>query len=332
MNSTPPDPESSLPLYQRIAETLRWQIATGVLRPGEALPSARSAAEAWKANRHTVRRAYQELVRAGLATSRPRGRTVIAASAAGAAAAAPAPAPALPGASAAPGPEAFVAQVLVAARLHHGLGPRELARRILERAGPGPPGPAELAVVECNHYQASTLAEQVAARWDVRATPRVLSELDELPPAPVVSTLFHFEELRDRWPRRAGEVRFLPLVTDPALAREVERRVAAGRTRRLTILSSRDHLESENLSRSLYPLLPPGEYEHVLATPDEGTVVQHAERTDGVVLVAPRLWDGTPPAARAHPAVVPIDYRFDAVDLEMLGLGLGWADSVAVSG
>lgn len=57
-------------LYQQIAETMRRQILTGELKPGDRLPSVREAAEQWSCTVGTIQRAYQELAQAGLITSR----------------------------------------------------------------------------------------------------------------------------------------------------------------------------------------------------------------------------------------------------------------------
>jgi molybdate-binding protein/DNA-binding transcriptional regulator YhcF (GntR family) len=57
-------------LYQQIAETLRRQILSGELKPGDRLPSVRQAAGQWNCTVGTVQRAYQELAQAGLITSR----------------------------------------------------------------------------------------------------------------------------------------------------------------------------------------------------------------------------------------------------------------------
>lgn len=58
-------------LYRKITEAVRMQILRGELRPGEQLPSVRAMAEQWGCTLGTIQRAYQELVRHGLVTSRP---------------------------------------------------------------------------------------------------------------------------------------------------------------------------------------------------------------------------------------------------------------------
>ncbi|HIC89429.1 MAG TPA: GntR family transcriptional regulator [Anaerolineae bacterium] len=56
-------------LYQRIAETIRVQIARGELKPGDRLPSVRDLARQYQCTPGTVNRAYVELAREGLVTA-----------------------------------------------------------------------------------------------------------------------------------------------------------------------------------------------------------------------------------------------------------------------
>lgn len=58
-------------LYYQIAEAIRQDIRNETLRPGDRLPSVRELASRWNCTIGTVQRAYEELVRQGLVTSRP---------------------------------------------------------------------------------------------------------------------------------------------------------------------------------------------------------------------------------------------------------------------
>lgn len=58
-------------LYRKIADSIRMQILRGELRPGQQLGSVRLMAGQWGCTLGTIQRAYQELVRHGLVTSRP---------------------------------------------------------------------------------------------------------------------------------------------------------------------------------------------------------------------------------------------------------------------
>ena len=71
------DLRSSVPIYQQIAEGIRAEIAVGVYRPGEGLPSIRNLAVRLKVNQNTVHKSYGELEAEGLITpaSRPMSKS-----------------------------------------------------------------------------------------------------------------------------------------------------------------------------------------------------------------------------------------------------------------
>lgn len=75
------DADSSRPLFEQVAASVRADVLTGRLGPGDRLPSAKELAGALEINLHTVLRAYQQLRDEGLVDLR-RGRgAVISASA-----------------------------------------------------------------------------------------------------------------------------------------------------------------------------------------------------------------------------------------------------------
>ncbi len=72
------DPKSGVPLYVQIREQIKYLIATGVLGPGDQLPTIRELAVELTVNPNTVARAYSELEREGfLATQQGRGTFVL---------------------------------------------------------------------------------------------------------------------------------------------------------------------------------------------------------------------------------------------------------------
>ena len=64
------DPNSHVPIYEQIADSIRAGIAAGIYRPGEMLPSLRKMAISLVVNPNTVQRAYEALEREGLVHSR----------------------------------------------------------------------------------------------------------------------------------------------------------------------------------------------------------------------------------------------------------------------
>ena len=60
---------SVTPIYRQIAEQVRLAVATGVLSPGESMPSVRNLADRLGVHVNTVVKAYAELVRDGVLDS-----------------------------------------------------------------------------------------------------------------------------------------------------------------------------------------------------------------------------------------------------------------------
>src|SRR5262245_27132254 len=134
------DHDSPVPLYHQIAEAITYRIATGLLRPGEALPSVRDAAVQLRVSLHTVRRAYAELARLGLVIIAGARGTRVADGAAGRSG------------RQATAAERFVQRVVREANEKHGLAPQDLSRLIANWSAPPATG-ATASVVECSLSQ-----------------------------------------------------------------------------------------------------------------------------------------------------------------------------------
>ena len=55
------DPDSAVPIYLQIVHSIKHQVATGRLKPGEQLPTVRELATDLRVNPNTVARAYDQL-------------------------------------------------------------------------------------------------------------------------------------------------------------------------------------------------------------------------------------------------------------------------------
>lgn len=68
------DFHSGLPIYTQIVEQVRSQLANGILKPGDQLPTVRALAEELRINFNTVARAYRMLDEARIiSTQQGRG-------------------------------------------------------------------------------------------------------------------------------------------------------------------------------------------------------------------------------------------------------------------
>ena len=59
------DYRDAKPIYTQIVENFRAQIASGILQPGDKLPSVRELAQKLSINPNTIQRAYRELEMGG---------------------------------------------------------------------------------------------------------------------------------------------------------------------------------------------------------------------------------------------------------------------------
>ena len=62
------EPSSAVPIYCQVAEQIREQIAAGLLKPGQQVPSVRQLAADLAVNQNTILKVYNELVREGILT------------------------------------------------------------------------------------------------------------------------------------------------------------------------------------------------------------------------------------------------------------------------
>jgi DNA-binding transcriptional regulator YhcF (GntR family) len=304
------DPKSPVPLYHQLAEALRYRIATGVLKPESRLPPLRIAARDWGVNLHTIRRAYSELEAAGVVETRvPQGTRVKAAAAV------------RHGRSSAPARARFVQAFVNEARLRHGMSVDDLARE-LTRSEPAA-RERSISVVECSQTQCDDLAAQVSDRWRVRALPRSLQQNGVPPPGLIVATYFHYNDVRQRWPERIGDLRFLPIAPEPELASRLKRgRRGTGKWN--AVLCERDISMARNIAADLGRLLAAKDFhlETEVVSKAEACLKRKGART--AILLSPRMWGELPARLREDPRVHQVRYVFDPGALEELGAEQGW--------
>ena len=68
---------SAVPVYRQIIDQIKYQIARGVLRPGDRLPSVRDLARQLPVNQNTVLKAYDLLAAEGVVSRRQGDGTFV---------------------------------------------------------------------------------------------------------------------------------------------------------------------------------------------------------------------------------------------------------------
>jgi len=310
-----PDHKSPVPLYHQLVETLRYRIATGQLRPGDALPSLRAASKRWGVHWHTVRHAYGELAEAGLVVIRcPQGARVKAT---------------LPAPSANLGVEGladFLADVSTQARERFGLSASRLSELLAaSSAASTARSPNTATFVECNDSQAKDYADQVMDRWSATVRAWSLDEAGEPPPGPILATFFHFIDVRSRWPHRHADMRFLPVTVAPSLVEELSRRRKEPGPIRV-MLAETNEARGRAAVADLLALLPADRFQVTAYLARRVAVLLEKDAKAAAVLFAPRLWSRLSARERKHPKAVQLRYAIEPEALAELGDVLGWTE------
>ena len=299
-----PNPDSSVPLFHQIVVALKHMIAVGTLAKGQRLPSVKEASRLWHVHFHTVRRAYHVLADEGLLlVGRGKPTTVVGDAV-------------TPGA---PALDAFLAQVLREAHESFGLSPEEFVSRLegmtRSAAHPG------IYMIECTEEQAAALAEDIRRRWNVETAGWALERPGEPPQGLLVSTFFHFQDVRRRWPGRLGDMHFIAIHPDPELGNGIRTRL--GRTPAQVLVCELEAAMADNVAADLRPLLSPmGVSAEPCVVNGDDDVLEKLE-AGAICLFAPRVWGGLPPRIRQHPGAFETRYCIRPPDLQALGSLIG---------
>jgi hypothetical protein len=265
----------------------------------------RQAAEEWGVAIQTVRHAYASLAREGLVES-GRGRRGTRVVASGST-------PVTETSDL----ETFLERVRQEAVERFGLDPEGLAAALARTAGTTRAEQPVVHIVECSEWQCRSLAQEIASHFDVDARPWPLDLGTEPPAGPVISTYFHYNDLRRMWPRRLGQVHFTTISPDPALVS-----VLAGARR--VLVCEHDESTAGALAADLVALLGEREVDieqWLIADPATTTL---GSRKGPPVLFPPRVWADLPESVRSHPRAVELRYVLDSQELQAIGRELGW--------
>lgn len=292
------DPEGAAPLYQQIVESLRYRISTGALRPGDRLPALRDAADAWSVNLHTVRKAYLALERDGLLEIRgPRGTFVAVERPMGGSEVAD-----------------FVLGVLTEGRRRFGFDAQGMIEAIerwaCERRD------ETIYVVECSRTLSRALARQIEERLPGRTRALLLDEVTDVGPGTIVSSYFHYNEVRARVADRLGDLRFVSIEPDRSWLVEVARSAARSRASSI-VLCETDRVMAPAITADVEAGLPNDAVPLRTEVPTEPASLLGSAHDD-TVLFSPSSWDRLTTDERADPRAKLLKFRIRESDLDRL--------------
>ena len=309
------DRGSPLPLYHQIAVTLRYRIATGQIAAGTALASYRLAAGEWGANLHTVRRAYQELQEEGLIRiDDRRGAVVIQQPRRG------------PGGNAF---DRFLAETIRTAGELYGADVKTIIEA-LHRSVEGVAERPAVWVLECSKALALALAEQINIRWGVDARPWLVDRVREVPPGAIVSTYFHFNDLRHALPQRLVDLEFVHIRPSAAVLDVVRNRLRQVGGHRVQVLET-DAAFAHGLLADLHHYFGTDVVIDLQLPSDPAAFLRQRTGRDPV-LVSPKNWDRLDQSLRRRSQVYELTYVADETDLKKVAQQLGWRAEKQLAG
>ncbi|UCC31984.1 MAG: hypothetical protein JSU86_06830, partial [Phycisphaerales bacterium] len=178
-------------------------------------------------------------------------------------------------------------------------------------------------VVECNEPQCVDHAREIESRWQVNARPWCLVRKGQPPAGPIVTTYFHHNEIRQRWPDRLREIRFAAIHLDPQLPARVERHRLRGRRTTLTLCEFEESM-AQAIASDLAMLFPPERYHIRLRVVDQASEVLQPSRSRTITLFSPRAWGALTPEERDDPRAIKARYMFPDEELHAMGKQFGW--------
>ncbi|MCH7591765.1 MAG: hypothetical protein IH989_03140 [Planctomycetes bacterium] len=223
-------------------------------------------------------------------------------------------------------PRAFVTRVVEEVSRDYELGVGELVDLIGKARAPALDTPV-VYVVECSQWQSECHAVELIEAWCVDAKPWSLEKGFEPPSDPIVSTYFHYNDIRRHWPHRLQHIHFVTIRPALWVVDELEARMP-GIGRKVVRVCERDAPTAENTAADLSAVIIAGVTRIETVVSDDPTAeLERAAGDEAVVLFSPRVWSALSSSDREHRCAIEVRYIFDQADLPALGRKLNWTPS-----
>lgn len=308
----PLNKKSHIPLYYQIIEAVQYQIATGRIKRGERLPSIRDLAEHWQMNMHTVRHAYKELEKLGLIfLNGPKGTTVSG------------NAHAIEKTKRPESVKSYVQKLIVEARTNYNLSPAELIAGIKAEEELFVPIKPKIFFIECNESQINDHKKEIESIWDVAVIPMILPNLEDLPEGELLSTYFHFNEIRMRWPRQFHRVSFLTIRPDTAIRAQILKRYGSNKGLDI-IICDQDEKKAPAIQADLEQIFLGEKFFLKTVIVKRAGELINKQNVDAPLLFTPRVWAQLNEKEKNNPQTFKVVYKIEAEELDSIGKEKQW--------
>ena len=313
------DTASRYPAHEQIKEQVRMALAFGELKPGDTLPSIRELGTELDIGPAIVRRAYEELARAGILTISRSRRVVVNREL-------------QYGGYREASKEQVrkLAEQVLKQVLKLGIHPQSFALYLQHRLRQAKSSENLILFGECNRVQAEQFAADISQAWGVPVRGMDFDSLRRLPQTATRETRylctvpFHYEEAC----RIARKHKLKVVTVSVHWDQEVLDRIASLKpgNRIALVFRKRDHEEYGRLFvRQIEGLFPnSGLHFGALALEDIEPISEWLERGEWQLLFfSNRIWDELPESVRSRPDVETPTLRADPVSLEKARLEVG---------
>jgi GntR family transcriptional regulator len=308
------DKNGPIPLFYQLMEAIRYRIAVGEILPGEQLPPLREMAKLLDVNMHTVRRSYRELQKLGLVElngakgSRVTLKRTDKKTESG---------------GIDKKLDQFLNDMIQQAMTKFSLSPDELAMRLDRLISVKTRSDDQIYFLECTESQSSDHQRELEALWDIRVTPLGLYSIENLPEGVIISTYFHFNEIRLRWPDRFRDILFVPIQPDHKIRREIQDRYPDPNQIQLRVCD-KDELKAMAIKADLQRIFPPAEFDINLSIKKDPAGFFKDSGPEHILLFTPRIWDQLSEKEKKHPRSFKVTYQILPEQISNLGDKLKW--------
>lgn len=313
------DPANRYPAHEQIKERVRMALAFGELQPGDTLPSIRELGTELSIGPAIVRRAYEELARAGILTISRSRRVIVNRQ--------------LEYGGHREGRKQQVrdlAETVVKQALKLGIHPQSFALYLQHRVRQAKETENFIVFGECNRVQAEQFAADISQTWGVPVRGIDFETLRRLPQKEtqgiryLCTVSFHYEEAC-----RVARKHKLKVVTVSVHwdQKMLERIARLARGSRIALVFKKRDLEEYGrmFLRQIESIFPESGLEFgALALEEIEPLKEYLERGEWQLLFfSNRIWDELPESVRSRPDVETPTLRADPVSLEKARLEVG---------
>lgn len=304
------DREDRLPIHLQIKQSVAYLIACDYWKEGQKLPTERNLSAMLGVSRNTVSLAYRQLENEGLITSKQGRGTFVA--------------------KIADSPETAKQEKLVRIvdtalqnTLSLGLNPTEFLSMAQRRVEENYQILKELriAFLECNKEQLDYFAREIELGTGVRVMPVLIADLESSPKMAslvvtadlIVTTFFHLDEIRDRFPHRHKQI--LGIALDPLIESVVKIARLPRDTKVLLVCISDAFAERVLKSMSLAGIK---ELEVQIYTGKDSQTLQKMLEDKEAVIVSPGRFKEVNSITRKEVRLIEFIYKPDAGSVNLL--------------